>query len=240
MRNWPVLLLLCLPAAAAENAAYDSNGRIIALLSDAEDVEVASSIVAVLPSGKRIPLQVRRAGIGATRQGSTLAWSMALDLPDGGKGRIELKSEEDAGGVRYTSAISAQTALEVDAIEFVLDAPRAVFLNGSATPEGAQPIPLASVRGAGPVLYRGDVAALHLRDATGALALDIGFDKPIATLLVDRWDATGRSFQTRAAIVRGPLASGATATLTSSLRLANTPATPAPARLVLDNSKPPR
>jgi hypothetical protein len=74
MRNWPVLLLLCLPAAAAEKAAYDSNGRIIAMLSDAEDVEVVSSMVAVLPSCKRIPLQVRRAGIGATRQGSTLAW----------------------------------------------------------------------------------------------------------------------------------------------------------------------
>ena len=186
MRNWPVLLLLCLPAAAAEKAAYDSNGRIIAMLSDAEDVEVASRIVAVLPSGKRIPLQVRRAGSGAARQGNSLAWSMALDLPDGGKGRIELKSEEDAAGVRYTSTISAQTALEVDAIEFVLDAPRALFLNGRAAAEGAQPIPLASVRTAGPVLYRGDLTALRLQDAAGVLALDIGFDKPIPTSLVDR------------------------------------------------------
>jgi hypothetical protein len=238
MRNWLVLLLLCLPAAAAEKAAYDSNGRIIAMLSDAEDLEVASSIVAVLPTGKRIPLQGRRAGIGATRPGSALAWSLAFDLPDGGKGRIELKSEEDAAGVRYTSAISAQTALEVEAIEFVLDTPRTVFLNGSATPEGAKPIPLAYVRAAGPVLYRGDVTALHLRDAAGALALDIGFDQPAATSLVDRWEASGRSFQTRAVIARGPLASGATATLTTSLQLANRPAAPSSVRLLLDNSKP--
>ena len=54
MRNWPILLLLCFPSAAAEKAAYDSNGRIIAMLSSAEDVEVTSSIVAVLPdSGER-------------------------------------------------------------------------------------------------------------------------------------------------------------------------------------------
>jgi hypothetical protein len=41
---------------------------------------------------------------------------------------------------------------------------------------------------AGPLLYRGDVAALHLRDAAGAVTLDIGFDKPISTSLVDRWE----------------------------------------------------
>jgi hypothetical protein len=238
MRNWPILLLLCLPAAAAEKAAYDSNGRIIAMLSSAEDVEVTSSIVAVLPGGKRIPIQVRRGGGGASRTGGTLAWSMPLELPDGGKGRIELKSEEDAMGVRYASAISAQTALEVEAIELVIDAPRAQFLAGRATPEGGPAIPLAAVRAAGPVLYQGDVTALHLQDAAGAVALDIGFEKAVRASLVDRWETPGRSFQVRAVIVKGPMSAGANATLTTSLRLANTPPAPAAARLVLDNSKP--
>lgn len=54
MRGWPVLFLMFLPASAAERAAYDSNGRVIALLPDAEDVAVSSNVVAVLPSGRRV------------------------------------------------------------------------------------------------------------------------------------------------------------------------------------------
>ena len=69
MRRWLLLALLCIPAAAVEKAAYDSNGRIVALLSDAEDVDVATNLAAVLPSGKRIPLQVRIVRDGDVLQG---------------------------------------------------------------------------------------------------------------------------------------------------------------------------
>jgi hypothetical protein len=60
------------------------------------------SIVAVLPTGKAVPLQVRREGSGAVRQGSNLAWSAMFSLPDGGRCRLEWKSEETAGGLRYS------------------------------------------------------------------------------------------------------------------------------------------
>lgn len=238
MRHWPILLLICLPAAALEKAAYDSNGRIIALLSDAEAVEVVSNVVAMLPSGKRVPIQVRREGRGATRQGEALAWSAQFQLPDGGRGRMELKAEEDASGVRYSSAITAETALDVDTIEFVVDVPRPAFVNGRVSAEVAQPILLAPVRAASPVLYRGETAALHFGDSTGNLALDIAFDKPCPAAVVDRWDNFGRSYQVRAAVRRGAFAAGETASLTATMRLTNKPAAPAPARLVLDTSKP--
>ena len=227
MRNWPILLLLCFPAAAAEKAAYDSNGRIIAMLSSAEDVEVTSSIVAVLPGGKRIPLQVRRGGGGANRTGGPLAWSMPLELPDGGRGRIELKSEENAAGVRYTSAITAQTALEVDAIELVIDAPRPEFVGGRATPEGADAIPLAAVRGRPVRCCTGATSPPCTADASGAVALDIGFEKAMPASLVDRWETPAIIPGTRSDR-EGADDPGANATLTTSLRLANTPRFPHP------------
>ena len=238
MRHWTILFLICLPAAALERAAYDSNGRIIALLSDAEDVEVSSNIVAVLPSGKRVPLQVRREGRGATRQGQALAWSAVFTLPDGGRGRMEWKAEEDASGVRYSSAVTAETALEVEAIEFVVDVPRPAFVDGRLSVDGAEPIPLARARPSSPVLYRGETATLRFQDATGSLALELNFDKPQPAAVVDRWDTFGRSFQVRSAIGRGAFAAGATASLTATLGLTNKPAAPAPARLALDAAKP--
>jgi hypothetical protein len=233
MRLWTVLLLLCLPAVAAEKAAYDSNGRIIAMLSDAEDVEISSNIVAVLPGGKRVPLQTRGEGSGATRRGGDLAWTAGFTLPDGGRGQLELRSDEDASGFRYTTQLRAETPLDVEAIEFVIDLPRAVFVNGTA---GAAR--LAAVRVAGPVLFRGEAATMRVQDAAGNVALDLAFEPAAATTVVDRWDAAGHSFQVRVAVARGPVAGGASARLVTALRLTNRPSAPAVAvRLALDTAK---
>src|SRR5271169_2783337 len=112
MRYRAMLLLLCLPVMAAEKAAYDSNGRIVAMLSEAEDVGVATSFVAVLPGGKRVLLPGRSGGRGGsdgpgvTRQGQALAWSSQFTLPDGGRGRMEWKSDEDAAGLRYSAVLT--------------------------------------------------------------------------------------------------------------------------------------
>ena len=64
-----LLLVVCLPVMAGEKAAYDSNGRIVSIISDAGEVEIGSSIVAVLPTGEPVPLQVRHGDTGAVRQG---------------------------------------------------------------------------------------------------------------------------------------------------------------------------
>ena len=39
-----LLLFACLPVMAGEKAAYDSDGRIVSMISDAGEVEIASSI----------------------------------------------------------------------------------------------------------------------------------------------------------------------------------------------------
>ncbi len=218
MRYWPVLIMLCLPAAAVEKAAYDSNGRIIALLSQAEDIEAVSNLVAVLPSGKRIPIQLRRSDRrGVVRQGRDLAWSAAFELPDGSRGQMNLKAEEDAAGVRYSSTVTAETLLDVDAIEFVLDLPRKPFLNGRVTPEGGDPVPLAAVKPGDPALYRGEAAALRFENPGGEIALDIRFGASRMAAVVDRWDPLGRSYQLRVPLRRGAWAPGASTSMQARL-----------------------
>ena len=224
--------MLPLALAAAERAAYDSNGRIIALLSAAEDVEVASQVVAVLPGGKRIPLQVRRDDRGATRQAG-LAWTQPFTLPDGGRGRLALESDE-TDAVRYRVTLTAESALEVEGIELELDLPRQPFLGGSVAPAGGSPIALALVRAAGPALFRGETRGLHFSGAAPTLTLDASFDHSVNASVIDRWDDRGRSFQLRATMVRGPVARDATATLSATLALTNRPPVPPPVRLTMD------
>jgi hypothetical protein len=237
MRYWFILLALCAPLLGAEKAAYDSNGRIMAMISDAGDVQVTSNMVAVLPTGKRVPLLVRRNRVGATRQGSALAWSINFALPDGGSGRIDWKAEEDDSGVKYSNTVTASSALDIEAIEFTLGLSRTAFAGGRLSAGGA-PVTLANVRPAGGDVYRGKASALRFESAGGNTAVEIAFDTAADVAVVDRWDSLNRSFEVRAALLRGAVAAGATASLGATLRLKNQPpAPPAPVRLSVDASK---
>jgi hypothetical protein len=196
--------------------------------------------VAVLPNGKRVPLQVRRPGAGspgALRQGAALAWTQTFELPDGGRGRLDLKAEEDSSGVRYATAVNSQSPLNISAVEFVIDLPRPSFVNGRGVIEGASSFALPAVRTAGPVLFSGQTPGFRFQNAEGTLALEVSFDQPRTAAVVDRWDALGRSFQLRAAIAQGPLGGGASAALNATLRLTNTEPSPPPVRLTLDAFK---
>jgi hypothetical protein len=230
-----LLLLVILPALANEQAAYDVGGRITALLSNAEDVDIATNIVAVLPNGKRVRLQ--RRGEDARRQGHDLTWSLDFELPDEGHGTLNLKSEEDATGLRYTTAIAAGSALEVSAIELVIDLPHDTFVTGRVTPDGVAAVPLAAIRPPSPVLFSGNTPALDFANAGGNLLIDVSFDKPTSATVVDRWDSNGRSYQLRAVIVKGPVASGAKGSLTTTLRLNNRLPAPPPVHLTVDITK---
>src|SRR5271157_2842048 len=166
-------LVFCGSVTCAERAAYDSTSRIIALLSAAEAVQVSTSVVAEIPSGRRIPIQR-----GARRLLPALTWTQDFALPAGGVGRLDTKAEEDATGVKYTTSIRSSAALAVNAIEFVLDLPRDVFLKGRVTPQGAAPLTLTTVKPPDPALYRGRTSGVRVEDPAGNIKLDIDFDKP--------------------------------------------------------------
>jgi hypothetical protein len=234
------LLLLILsaatPAMALEQAAYDVGGRITALLSASEDVPIGTNVVAVLPTGKRIPLQGRRSE--ARRRGEALEWSLDYELPDGGHGTLEFKSLEDPSGVHYTASLTADSTLDLDAIEFIIDLPHTAFLQGRVTPDNAAPIALALVKPASPILFRGDAQALHFAAPNNNLLIDAAFDQPHAASVVDRWDINGRSYQLRAVLLKGPIYAGAKASLTTTLRLTNNLPAPPSARITLDRTHP--
>ncbi len=231
---WPVLagLTFGLPIRAAERAVYDSNGRIVGLVSPGEDLAVASSVVAVLPSGKKIPLQVRSPSAGAVRDGDALSWSAPFALPDGSRGRVRIRGVEDNSSVSYSVAVTAETNLDVEAVDLVLDLPRPDFLEGqvmvSRDQAGAiEPIALRKTTPRDSAFFRGAATAFHVQDATAARSLDISFDHARDVALLDRWDTAGRSFQVRIPLRRGPWAAGDQEEVAPVLRLTEKPA-PAP------------
>lgn len=229
--------LSCLPAAALEKAAYDSLGRIIALLGEGPDLAVGSGLVAVLPTAKRIPLQTRSPQRPLRRERDQWAWSGSFELPDESRGGFQLKSEEDSEGLTYTVELRAETRLEVETIEWVLDLPRREFVGGAVTPLDQPAVALPAVKPPDPVFYRGETAGLRFADSAGGRLLEISFSNPRSVALLDRWDPRGRSYQLRVTLARGPLEAGAAAALAARLRLGGKPAQTPPARLALDASR---
>jgi hypothetical protein len=223
-------------ALAAEKAAYDSNGSVIALLSPIEEFSITSSVVAVLPNGRRIPLQVRGPSGGATRQGSALLWSLTFMLPDGSKGRMELQSTEDPTSIRYSATVTAQTNLDVEAIELVIDLPRPAFLNGSLTADKAQRVVLGPIQPRNATFFSGQASTLFLEDRPALRSLDISFDQSRDVAVIDRWGADGRFHEVRMPLKRGPWASGMKAGVAITLKLTSKPTDQPIAHLTMDAS----
>ena len=165
------------------------------------------------------------------------AWSLDFELPDGGHGTLKFKSEEDAAGVRYSTALSAESTLEVEAIEFVVDLPHAALVKGRVTPDTMPAVALAVAKPASPILFRGETTALHFAGPTGNLLIDASFVQPHTASVIDRWDNNGRSYQLRVVLAKGPVYSGAKANLTTTLHLTNHPPPAAAANISVDTSR---
>jgi len=234
----PIALLVSAPVTAfeAEQAAYDSNGRITSLIGPGADFPLTTNIVAVLPNNKRLSLQVRRGAAGTVRHGDALDWSAAFTLPDGDRGHMELKSIEDASGVHYSAAVTADTDLTVSAIEFVVGVPRAAFVHGSAATTTGPPIQIGLEQPPGGLFFSGESSEVKFQDEGGARTLDVSFEGPRPVALADRWDADGRFLELRTAIRAGEWKSGNTASIAATLHFLDTTVA-APARLTIDSSK---
>ena len=247
---------------AAERAGYDSRGRIIALLSGGGEVEVHSNYVAVGSNGKRVVLLERPVGRGGPRnQGQLKSWAGTYGTPEAGNFRVEWKTEDGDEGLRYQSAVTWEAG-DFKTVEFVLDLPRDLFVNGHVTAAGGQPIPLPPAKHAGAALFSGKTERLRFEDHSGKIAITIAIDGGCELSVVDRWDVLGtsytipnmpldegaqlgtmyynktrRSFQVRIPLLNGTAQAGGKAEFSATLALANATVA-APARLSVDTSKP--
>jgi len=238
MRKWALVFLICSVARAEEKIAIDSLGRVIGLLSGGTKLTVSSGLVAVLAGGQRIPLQVRQGSQRGIRREGPLAWSGSFALPGATAGQYRVSAEEDASSVRYTAAVTPGSALDLDALEFVVDLPRGVFANGRLSAHGAADVAIPTTKPPDGAVYRGETASLRLDDAAGKWMLNVAFEKPYPLALIDRYDTLGRSYQLRVTMARGRLAPGANATLatTFGLIVKNTAPQP-PVHVTLDSSR---
>lgn len=182
--------LALLPVTAAERAGYDSKGRIIALLSEAGEVEAYSNYVAVGPDGKRTMLLERLIKGGPRNQGQLRSWAGRYGTAGSAEFDIQWKTADEAPGLRYSTSVSSLSGAAAS-VEFILDLPREVFLRGKLTLAGSAPVSLPDALHAGSALVSGKASSVRFEDADGNIAVNIDLGEARDIEVVDSWQAIG-------------------------------------------------
>ena len=234
------LLPLKAPAAPVPaQATYDVVGRLTSLLQGGEKLPVEQCFELTFTGGVRVPLPPENRPPSMQREGTSLRWRGSARFPNGGTATLATDWTEDDAGVTLDATLSAPSALDTQAVDAVLDLPRAPFAGGRLEAAGSPALDLPVAKPAEVVFFHATTDALIFTSpGNDGRTLTLRFDGPRPVTVADRWDAEGRSFRVRVGLHAGEWASGETIRLRATLRLAG-PGRSAPAvRLHIDPAQP--
>jgi hypothetical protein len=214
------LLIASWPAAfAAENAAFDSSGRLTNLYG-ATDLAIRSRMT---------PGPVRSDGVVVTRDGGEVVWRGEIE-----NGAFRQTASDSGSGTHIVLEVTAKEDLKIDGAWYRLEVARALFAGGEGKSDTGRAV-LTVERPAGRGFLNGESRSLSLRAPSG-MQISATFDRALPVRLEDRWDRNGRTYVAAIEFHHGPLAAGSTARLDLTLSLSGTP-DDAPAHLKLDTAQ---
>jgi O-glycosyl hydrolase len=178
-----------------------------------------------------------------TREGLGRRWTGSATFPNGSQARFTAAWTESEDGVTldgtatagapFPGPAAARFPLDVAAVDYVIDLPRAAFAGGQLEPSGVK-LPIA--RPPDPTFFQATVAAVTFADAQRNWTLTLSLDEARPVTVTDRWDTTGRSYRVRIQLQAGPWMQDHPLKLGLKFKLAGTPAAAA-TRLSVDPGK---
>ena len=199
-----LLALVTLPLGASERATFESGGALTALIHDGAELPVRGQLLATFEGGVEVTLQPHDQKSTIVREGLTPRWTGTTTFPNGLAAQFTAEWSEAAGA--HTVAVQVTNPgrwpLLLQALDYVIDLPRATFVGGRVEPAAVE---LPRTKPADATFFRGNVTGLRFTDAMGHWTLSASWDQPRAVTLTDRWEATGRSYRLRIRLWTGPL-----------------------------------
>ncbi|MEK7405341.1 MAG: hypothetical protein AAB225_09545 [Acidobacteriota bacterium] len=239
MRLTCLLVLSAVAAYGAENAVYDSNGRMTAMIYGGDELAVRTDLVAPVAGWSRLAGLAQSTRTEVTRGDGAAAWKGVIEIQPGKTARSEQTAREDGASTRLTVQLTADAELDLEGVFFRIDLPRVEFAGGRGEFQdgaAAQTAALPVHKPPQAEFFRGHAATLAVTDAGGNLKLSASLSRVHAVSLRDTWDRSGRAYSLWIELHRGALAAGATASAEITLSLTGRPDS-SPARLTLDASR---
>jgi hypothetical protein len=240
MRCFMFLLLLSgllgFHAGAAETAAFDSYGRVTALIYGGDELALRATVIAPAAGWKRAAGQAQIERVRATHSDEATTWEGTFEVEAGHRARFQQTARQVGGRTQLEIRLTALTALELEGVYLRLDVPRAEFLGGRAEAAGGKAVELPVYKPAEKDFFTAESSTLALADAAGNLKLALATEQPHKMFLQDKWERSGRTYAAFIELHHGPLAEGAAVAETFTLSLTGKPDA-SPAQLTLDASR---
>jgi len=231
------LLALVSALPAAEIAAFDSLGRLTAMIYSGEELAVAANAgLATRGWARLVPIgPADRTSLRADPDART--WSGPLEVEAGrAAARFRQVIRQHPGALEIRFELQAEQDLDGEAVLFWIDLPQPAFsggradvLDGTGLPES---VPLPEAKPPQTDFFTREARVAHLLDRAGALDFRLEADRIVPLALRDVTSGSARAIQIRLTLHRGTLAKGAVAAVTLRLSLDGVPdSSPATVRL---------
>ncbi len=238
------MMALALAAAlpAAEIAAYDSLGRVTAMIYSGDELAVATNAGLATPGWARVVAIGPADRTSVRQEADARAWTGPLEVESGtAAARFRQVIREQERQLEIQFQLTAERDLEAEAVLFWIDLPQAAFaggqaelLDGAGLPESAA-LPESKPPQADFLTREARVVRLAARE--GALSFRLEADRILPVALRDVTSGGNRVYQVRLTLHRGVLAKGASTTVTLLLAVEGLPDS-TPATLRVDPANP--
>jgi O-glycosyl hydrolase len=235
-----LFLLAAVPCFGAERATYDTAGALTSLISSGVELPVHGEIMVKYTGAPAVTAQPHDQRSPITREGSEMRWEGTVPFPNGSQAQTVVAWSESDAGVVLNGSLTAKSPfpgrasfkfpVDVEAVDYVIDLPRASFIGWHIDPSGEV---LSATKPANPTFYSATTAAVAFADAAGNWRLSVALDQPRLVTVTDTWDSSGRSYRVRISMLSGPWMIGDTLKVGVTLKLTGTPAASA-ASLTVD------
>jgi O-glycosyl hydrolase len=222
-------------ACAAERVVTDGNGRIAAMYSGGESLDIQTNIRVPLKGWGRQPSLLDARDVKVSREQGRTTWTGRIELEPGKSYRYEETLTEVEGGARLDIKVTADADVAIEGVFLWLDVPIAVFAGGQCDlgPGNVTTMPVDKPEARH--FARGQANQIALSDAVAKTELRLTLDRAIPVTVQDNREWNGTTYSAFCQLAPS-LAAGESTTLSVTLALATQPDT-SPAHLTLDATK---
>jgi O-glycosyl hydrolase len=194
-----------------ESASFNSAGSLTALIQDGREIPIHAYFEVSFAGGVHQNLQPHDQRSPIMREGLELAWKGSASFPNSGQAQFEVQWTEQAGGLSLAGTLTSgaperrggpgfKGALEVEAVDYVIDLPRALFRSWNIGDTG---LVFPESKPASPMFFGGLIDKLELRDPANNWKLALGLDSSRPISITDVWENEEQFFRIRIQLGKG-------------------------------------
>ncbi|HEY9153691.1 MAG TPA: hypothetical protein VIM69_01085 [Opitutaceae bacterium] len=201
----PLLLLALISSFAAclnaaEKATFDSGGNLASVINRGAELPLHGAPFVEFTGGLTLTAEPHEQSSAVTRDGYALTWRGTANYPNATKTHFVSAWSETSDGLKLSTDLRAESTLDLLSVDYVMDLPRTVFVNGPIGDHGEK---FPEHRPSNIVFFRADTKSLQVSSADGNWKLTLELDQAHPVSITDEWNKEERVYRLRVGLHHG-------------------------------------